>query len=233
MSYFNAKTTTIFIYSLSVTISAFILNNTVDLLILAIPPLIIATWRAGLRIKWIIAAYSASLIGVFVNSILVVNVGESIVDLGFIVVKKGAIDAFTLVSIKLFTIASAGAFFIFHRDVLEIYRSFLYEMGLPTVISLPIAYSLRILPVARRDLEEILFQRKQRGRRTIWIHPLHLSSIARSLLVVNIERAIWSGISAETRGLSRLRPRFNYKPGLGDVFLYALTSTQYLLVAVL
>lgn len=226
------KTTTIFTYSIIITGLAFVLDNAFDLLVLTLPPIILSFKKAGTKIAWLMLGYMFGLIGVLVNSLFFANTGEPVIMIFFIEVKEGAILAFTTLSLRLLAIASAGALFVFSRTSTEIYRDILHEMGLPTIIALPIAYSLRLLPVVKKNFLEVVFQRKQRGYRTILLYPVHLSSVLRSLLAINYERAVWSGISAELRGLGRLKPRFRYKPGPLDILMFSSLILQVLIISI-
>ncbi len=213
---------TILIYAFTTSTLAFIYRDLYDLLVLLAPTIILVFIYARRGLHWIIIGVLIGLLGLFINAIAFSNTGETVFRLFTIEVKTGAVHAFLVVSIRLFIIAFAGALLALTYSPIEIYRSLIYELKTPVIIAFPVAYALRILPVVKRDYSEIVFQRKQRGLKTNLLNPLDLASVVTLLMVVNYERAKWSGISAELRGLRRIKPEFQYKPRIVDYILLTL-----------
>lgn len=205
---------------------AFILHDLYDLLYLAIPPFIMSILILRGKLKWIMLAYALGLTGVFVNAVIFANTGEAVLSIGSLIIRENAVNAFIAVSMKLLAIATSGALFALLYSPVEIYRGLAHEVGIPTSITLPLAYSLRLLPVIKRDLSEVVFQRKQRGYRTVFLNPLHLSGVLTTLMAINFERAKWSGVNAEIRGLRRIKPRWHYRLGYTDILIYVVLSFQ-------
>lgn len=221
---------TAFLYALIVTGLSFVISDKGDLVALAIPPLVYSTLRSRLRIIWLLLAFTIGLIGVFINALFFANTGNIVIDTGFLVIRERAIEGFTIVSLRLLAIMSAGSLIVLCYDMVEVYGGLAREMALPSMISYPLAYSLRILPVVKRDLAEILFIRKSRRLGVFMLNPFTAGSVIMTLLSLNIERARWSGISAELRGLRWIKPRFTYRPGMVDMVFYALLIAQILYV---
>jgi len=221
---------TLLVYAVALSGLAFVLRDLMDLLILAIPPLILSIVLIRGRLKWLMLAYSIGLMGVFVNALFFSNTGPTVVSIGLLEIREKALESFTIVSLRLLAIATSGALFALLYSPVEIYRGLLYEIGAPVTIALPIAFALRLMPVIRRDFEEVIFQRKQRKYRTILLNPVHFSSVVGALFTINYERAKWSGISAEIRGLRRIKPTRNYRVGLTDVFMLMILLSQIVLI---
>ncbi|MEM0001809.1 MAG: energy-coupling factor transporter transmembrane component T [Desulfurococcaceae archaeon] len=221
---------TLLIYAIAISSSAFVLHDIYDLIILAIPPLVLSVLFTRSKIKWLMMAYVIGLIGVFVNALAFANSGEILLSIGSLEIRKNAVSAFTVVSLRLLSIATSGALFALSYSSVEIYRGLIHEVGAPTTLTLPLAYSLRLLPVIRKDLSEVLFQRRQRKYKTVFLNPIHFSSVVMALLAISFERAKWSGINAEIRGLRKIKPRRQYKLGYIDIGFYIALSIQLLMI---
>ncbi|MEM4717717.1 MAG: energy-coupling factor transporter transmembrane component T [Desulfurococcaceae archaeon] len=221
---------TLLSYAIIISGIAFITSDKVDLVILFLPPLLYTLLAARGKIFWLLIAYLVGSIGVFINSIAFANSGDVLIDLGLLIIRTNAINAFITVSLRLMSIMAAGALFVLLYTPVEIFRGLIREAGFPPTISLPLAYSLRILPVVKRDLNEVIFHRKQRRYRTIIFNPFVLASVVTSLLAVNYERAKWSGINAEIRGVRKIKTSFNYRPKLVDISIKMLLVVQILLI---
>lgn len=224
------KVATLLVYAVALSGLAFVLSNLLDLLILAIPPLFLSIVLIRGRLKWLMLAYLIGLIGIFVNALFFSNTGPIVVSVGLLEIREKALESFTIVSLRLLAIASSGALFALLYSPVEIYRGLLYEIGAPVTITLPVAFSLRLIPVIRRDFDEVIFQRKQRKHRTILLNPFHFSSVVGALIAINYERAKWSGISAEMRGLRKIKPTRNYRVGLFDLFMLIILVSQIILI---
>lgn len=227
---FKPKVLTVMIYSFTLTGAAFMVDTIPGLLALALPPLVLATLLGRGKMLWLVLAYLIGCVGVFINSLMFANTGQEVVSTGLLTIRSNAVYAFAVVSLKLLAISCAGGVFIFSFSSTEIYRGLLYEVGLPILVTLPLAYSLRMLPIIRRDLAEVIFQRRQKGYRTILLYPPHVASVVATLLSINYERARWSGISAELRGFRRVKPRRSYRVAAIDLLFYMLLAAQLLLI---
>jgi hypothetical protein len=62
------------------------------------------------------------------------------------------------------------------------------------------------------------------------LNPFHFSSVVGALIAINYERAKWSGISAEMRGLRKIKPTRNYRVGLFDLFMLIILVSQIILI---
>ncbi|MEM0060261.1 MAG: energy-coupling factor transporter transmembrane protein EcfT, partial [Desulfurococcaceae archaeon] len=65
---------------------------------------------------------------------------------------------------------------------------------------------------------------------TILLNPVHFSSVVGALITINYERAKWSGISAEIRGLRKIKPTRNFRAGLSDIFMLMILLSQIVLI---
>lgn len=198
-----------FIYALVITGIAFVESSWKALSALALLNLLISLAYGGRKLGYILLLLAIGLVGVFVNALAFSNEGPVVAAIGPLEIRENALRGFASVSLRLLLIAGAGGVFFFSRPLIEIMRGLKYELGLPLTISFPLFYAVRMLPSIRADLDEITHIRRMRGMRTLMFYPPHLVAVTASLLSINLERAIWSGIAAELRGYrtAKRRPR--------------------------
>lgn len=218
-------------YALVLTGLAFISKNLTVLIALLAPPLTLMLISGSRRLLWVLLLFLIGEIGVFLNALFFSNTGSVVLDLGFVSIREGAVNGFIVVTLRMLLITSAGNLLVFSKSPVDIFREIVFELGLSPYLSIPLAYSLRILPVVGRDLKEAVFIRRQKKEGVNPLNPLNFYSITLTLMAVNYERAVWSGISAELRGLKYFKPRFNYRVNKWDLLLFTLLTTQLLIFA--
>ncbi|MCY0868205.1 MAG: energy-coupling factor transporter transmembrane component T [Desulfurococcus sp.] len=222
-----------FIYAIVMTLLAFIVRDTLWLTVASLVSIAISFTYGGRRVVYLLTLVAIGLFGVFVNALVFANTGPAVAEIGFLTIRRHALEEFTIVSLRLLLIAGAGGVFALTHSSSEIARGLTKELGLPYSIALAVSYALRSIPLIKRDLEEVLFMRKQRGYSRIPLKPSDLASILTPLLSVNYNRAVWSGISAEIRGLRLVRTRVVIKVNLMDLLLLALITALLVLLVVL
>jgi len=165
--------------------------------------------------------------GTFINAIAVANTGPAVLQLGPLALREGAVKATLAVSFRLLAILGATLFFIRGSEPHELAKALTAELRLPKGLAFAISYAIRLLPLMKRDYEEVVLARAERGYRRIPFLPGDLKSFIQPLLSIALERAVWAGVSAELRGF-RLR-RVKYKPievSAGGVLVLALLAAQ-------
>ncbi|ADV64575.1 energy-coupling factor transporter transmembrane component T family protein [Desulfurococcus mucosus] len=190
-----------FMYAVVMTLAAFLVKKPLWLAAASAVSISIGFAYGGRRMLYLLALASIGLAGVFLNALVFANTGNVVLESGFIVVRKHAVEEFTVVSLRLLLIAGAGGVFALTHSSSEIARGLVREIGLPYHVALAVSYALRSIPLIKRDLDEIMFMRKQRGYGRIPLTPRGVSSVLTPLLSINYTRAVWGGVSAEVRGL--------------------------------
>ncbi len=184
------------------------------------------------RFKLLVILIVFSLVGTFINMLLLYNTGDVVASIGPIVVREEAWRRTLSLDLRIVTLAGAGLLVSANISPRDAVRSLESELGLPRGLAFSLAFALRMLPLVYKDLQEVLGVRRMRGYRRIPLTPGDYRSLLMPLLSISIERGLWVGIAAELRGLSirprrRVRPRF--KPM--DLLLIALGVVQSLVVA--
>ncbi|MEM0378238.1 MAG: energy-coupling factor transporter transmembrane component T [Thermosphaera sp.] len=221
---------TAFTYSLVLTSLALILKDPTKLAIIGLVNLVssmILGWR---KVWWLYVLIGIASLGIFINALFFANTGGIVYEIGFLAVREGAIEGFTTVTLRVLLIAGAGAFFVALFEPVEIVKGLSKELRLPVSISLSLSYALRMLPLLKRDLDEIMFSRLQRGYRRRPLTPMELSSTLTSLLISGFEKALWSGISLELRGFRFYRPRHGVNLSKYDGLIIGMLVIQILYV---
>lgn len=223
------RPTTLFIYALSVTIFAFVYRG-VSLLIIAFLNGVLGL-ATGLKKPYLIKLFlvfnSLTIWGVFISSLSVIKYGDPVITIGFLSIRSGVIDAIVHTAARLISISGATLIFISLTDPYGVIKSLENDLRLPKVIVFPLAYGLRLLPLMKKDLEEINLCRVQRGFSKYPFTPRDLSSLLKPLIAISYERAIWTGVSIELRGFSFRRPwRFGFELKLLDYVFYVMLIIQ-------
>ncbi|MEB3787424.1 MAG: energy-coupling factor transporter transmembrane protein EcfT [Desulfurococcales archaeon] len=194
------------LYTISVTFLALFSGSPERSLVLlafpGMPGILLALRRYGILVLFLALA----LVGTSLNLLLLFNHGDPVLTLGPLTVREGAWTRIVSLNTRILVIAGAGLFFSSLIHPAEAVRA-LRDMGLPRGFAFSLALSIRLLPLARRDLEWILHSRRLRGYRRAPVTPGDYKTILFPLLNVMIERAYWIGVASEMRGFSLWRPR--------------------------
>ncbi len=194
---------------------------------------------AGLiKYRLLVILIPFTILGTFTNAMLlyylgvVEDPGRVVASLGPLRVPEFAVETTALIGARIVSFAGAGlllASFVTPRDAI---KSLSDELGLPKGASFSLSFALRLLPLLKSDMEDILLVRRLRGHRRIPLTPGDYKSIITPLLAVSLERALWVAVAAELRGFA-LRKRGLRRPrlGLADAVLAAALAAQLLAVA--
>ena len=222
----------VFIYALVLTSVALLLKDPHRLLPIVVFNVSLSL-IAGLRkVWWLYLLILVASVGVFTNAIFFANTGPVVMDAGFLVVRENALKAFVTVTLRVALITGVGAFFVALFEPLEIIKGFTRELYMPASISLSLSYALRLLPLLRRDLEEIMFFRRQRGYRKRPLSFDELASTLSALLITGFERALWSGVSLELRGFRNYRPSHGVSFNICDVLIITALTAQLIYIVI-
>ena len=226
-------------YGLTVTVLAFYADDprtqAIIVALTGVPGLV-----AGfIRYRLLVVLIPFAVAGAFLNAMLlyylgvVEEPGEVIASIGPLKVPEYAVRVTATIGARIVSFAGAGlliASFISPRDAV---KSLSDEMSMPKGLSFSLAFALRLLPLLRSDMEDILLVRKLRGHRRVPLTPGDYRSIVTPLLAVSLERALWVAVASELRGFS-LRKGRGFRPRLSllDIPL-ALALALQLLAATL
>lgn len=177
---------------------------------------------AGAR-KAVIVVYAVMVgsVGVFVNSLIVANVGGEVFSLGPLTVREGALDATVSIVLRILALSGTGLLFIGLTTPRTAVRSLEEELGLPKGVAFSVAFAMRMLPLIRRDFEEVRDALRQKQDRRIPLSPSWMFSIIAPMLSISVERALWVGVAAELRGFRLRRRRRRLRVGPLDILLVA------------
>lgn len=220
------------LYSMWITVLAVATSDPRRLGVLALltglPGLLLGYRRYGILVPLL----GLSLLGTFLNMLLLYNVGEPVFSLGPLTVREEAWSRTVSLNLRILTLAGTGLLFASTVNPRDAVRSLERELGMPRGLAFALSFSLRLLPLVYRDLQEVMAIRRMRGYRRVPVTPGDYRSLFMPLLSVAIERGVWVGVAAELRGFSsrprtRVRPRFRR----GDGLLLLLGLLQTLVVA--
>ncbi|MGC8974886.1 MAG: energy-coupling factor transporter transmembrane component T [Thermoprotei archaeon] len=226
------RESTLFLYALGISLIAFIANSVESLLLPSILNGILGFVLGSKKMPWklLVVLLLLNVWGSFLNGLYFHNFGEVVVSTQVIVIKRGAIDSFLLVSLRFFLIVGATLLMLGLVNVRDLIKSLERDLRIPSGIAFSIAYAFRLFPLLSKDLSEIYIARKERGLTSVILRPSNLRSILLPLLNLSYERAVWGGISAELRGL-RLRKVSGKKPlRLGDLIILTALILQWIIV---
>jgi energy-coupling factor transport system permease protein len=219
-------TSVLFIYALIISLLAYLYHELYDLLIIGVVNGILGIIY-GYRYKLLWILLLLGLWGTFTNAYFISNTGPTVWVYGPIIIHWGAVEASIAITMRLLAIVGATLFFIGNTQPHIIVRDLTEELRLPKGIALALAYALRLIPLIRRDYEEVMISRIERGYRRIPYLPSDLKTLLTPLLNIAYERAIWTGIALELRGY-RLR-RIKYRRiriGLPEILVFILLIIQ-------
>lgn len=223
------RASTLFIYVLSVTALVFLSKST-GLYLVALLNFTLGvslSYRNKTLIKIFAVFVLLTLWGVLISSLMMVNVGEPILNLGFLVIRRSVLNALINIGARLLAIMGSTLIFISQTNPYHTLKSLENDLKLPKYVVFPTAYALRLIPLIRRDYENLVMCRAQRGFRKTPLTPIDVLTILRPLLSLSYERAVWAGVAAELRGLN-LRKPWREKMCLKkmDLVFYTLLVTQ-------
>lgn len=226
------RESTLFLYALGISLMAFIANSVKSIilpsLLNGISGFILGGKRLPQKLLAILLLLNAW--GAFLNGLYFHNFGEVIVSAQVIVIRRGAIESFLLVSLRFFLVVGATLLMLGLVNVRDLIRSLERDLKISPGIAFSIAYAFRLFPLLGKDLSEIYLARKERGFTSIVLKPGDLRSILLPLLNLSYERAVWGGISAELRGLRLRRTPKRKSIGAGDLIILSALILQWVIV---
>lgn len=193
----------LFIYALIVSLLAYVYRDLADLMVIGIINGVLG-FIYGYRYRLLWFLLLLGLWGTFINAYTVSNTGPVIFNFEWLVIREGVLKATLAIFMRLLSIVGATLFFIAGSTPMELVRSLTSELRLPRGIVFSIMYAIRLIPLMKKDIEEIMITRLERGYRRLPYLPRDLKSFLLPLLSIAYERAIWSGIAVELKGF-RLR----------------------------
>lgn len=226
------RESTLFLYALGVSLIAFLTSSIKSLVIPSLSNGVLGLVLGSKKMPWklLAALLILNMWGAFLNGLYFHNFGDVIISTQVIVVRKGAIESFLLVSFRFFLIVGSTLLMLGLTNVRELIKSLETDLRIPSGIAFSIAYAFRLFPLLSKDLSEIYIARKERGFTSIIIRPSNLRSILLPLLNLSYERAVWGGISAELRGLGFRRISKKKPLGLGDFIILLALIMQWIIV---
>lgn len=230
------RASTLFVYALTVAVLAFTARSW-GLYILAVINFTLGitfSYKNGALIKLFLLFTALTIWGVFLSSLITANIGEPLVELGFLVIRGGVFKALINIGARLTSIMGSTLVFLSLTNPYSTLRSLENDLKLPKFIVFPVAYALRLLPLIKKDYEEVMLCKKQRGFGKTPLTPVEVLTTLRPLLSLSYERALWTGVAAELRGLGLRRP-WRERCGLktGDFVVYFILFLQILFVIAL
>ncbi len=216
-----------FIYSIIMTILAFVIRSEAALLIPAIPNFIVGLVLA-LKRKYYLFPITLLLAfwALFLNAVLFVNYGEPVLVLGPIIIRENALWATLIVAVRLMTITGAAMIFVSMINPRELIISLERQLGLPKGLAFALSLAIRLIPLMTYDYHEILFIRRQRGYRTKLLIPTDVVGVLLPLVAVGVDRAYWIGIAAELRGFQLRKKRFKPEYTFWDILVIGVGILQ-------
>ncbi|MEM0025675.1 MAG: energy-coupling factor transporter transmembrane component T [Zestosphaera sp.] len=223
------RESTLFLYALGISLVAFIANSINSIMLPSLLNGILGFVLGGKKLpqKLLAILLLLNAWGAFLNGLYFHNFGEVIISTQAIVIRRGAIESFLLVSLRFFLVVGATLLMLGLVNVRDLIKSLERDLRIPPGIAFSIAYAFRLFPLLSKDLSEIYVARKERGVTSVVLKPSDLRSILLPLLNLSYERAVWGGISAELRGL-RLRKMSDRKSlGVGDLIILSTLILQW------
>lgn len=224
------STSILFIYGLVITLLAFVYRDPYSLLLISIPNAAIGFTLGFKRAKLIVILLLISVWGTFLNAILVANHGPIVCVWGPIIIRQGAFQALVQVELRLLAIAGAALIFVGTARPEEIIRDLEAELRLPKSITFSLAYALRLIPLMKRDYEEIMLCRRERGYRQVAYLPRDIKTLLLPLLSIAYQRALWAGITVELRGFRKRRPKYRLpRIGVTEIIVLSWLALQIII----
>lgn len=196
----------LFIYSLVLSMEAFLFREPSSIWMIAIPNLLAGIILGFRRYKLIIGLFLIGYIGLFINSLIVSNIGEEVIRIWFITVRSGAVESANSIFMRLGLITGATLLFLSLSNPLDTVKALENDLRLPKGPTFSIYYGLRLFPLVERIYRDVRFMRMQRGYRGYIVTPNDLKTFLLPILSNLLDKAYWTGIAVELRGFS-LRKR--------------------------
>ncbi len=216
----------LFLYSLSLTIFAFVFRDIKSLLLILAVNLPIGLTVGYEKFKLFLIPFLISLLGVLINALIFAG-GTTVVAIDQLEIRSGAVYGFADVSLRLGIMLSASLIFSSLTNPRLLLKSLETELWLPKEISFMLALSLRLLSVFEKDIHEIRLIRRSRGFRETPVTPSDWKSILTPLFSLGVQRGRWIGIAAELRGFKyRKTERRMLRPSPLDLYLLMLLLFQ-------
>lgn len=216
----------LFMYALFVSLLAYAYRDLYDLLVIGLINLVLGVMY-GYRYKLLWLLLILGLWGTFINAYTVSNTGSIVVDWGWITIREGALTATAAIFMRLLSIVGATLFFIGNSTPSELVRSLVSELRIPKGLAFSISYALRLIPLMKKDYEEIRIARLERGYRRIPYLPNDLKSFLLPLLSIAYERAVWAGIAVELKGFRLRKVRYRkIRIRVPEIIVFALLAIQ-------
>ncbi len=220
------STSVLFIYALMISLLAYLYHELYDLLVIGIVNGVLGLIY-GYRYKLLWILLILGLWGTFINAYFISNTGSIIWVYGPIIIRWGAVEASIAITMRLLAIVGATLFFIGNTEPYRIVKDLTEELRLPKGIALALAYALRLIPLIRRDYEEVMVSRMERGYHRIPYLPGDLKTLLTPILSIAYERAVWTGIALELRGYRLRRIRYRrIRIGLPKTLVFTLLIIQ-------
>lgn len=221
------RPSTLFIYSLGITLMAFIFRDPLEVSVFAVPNILVGLYMGVRRYRILIILFLFGYLGLFINTLIVANTGDPVLTLYPLVIRSKAVNAFISIGLRLLSIAGATLIFLSLVEPYKAVKSLENDLRLPKGLAFSIYYALRLLPYIERASRDIMAIRRMRGHSGLVISPGNFTSILRQLLALLIERAVWTGVSIELRGFSvRKVRRTPYRLSRTDVIVFTLLLIQ-------
>ena len=219
----------LFLYALVVSLLAYAYRDIYDLLFIGLINAVLGLVY-GYRYKLLWLLLALGLWGTFINAYVVSNTGQIVFSWGWIIIREGVLTATTAIFMRLLSIVGATLFFIGNSTPFELIKSLISELRLPKGIAFSISYAIRLIPLMRKDYEEIRIARLERGYRRIPYLPNDLKTFLLPLLNIAYERAIWAGIAVELKGFRLGKVKYRkIRIDVPEIAVFILLAIQVIL----
>jgi len=230
------KPSFLFLYAVIVSAMAFVFGSSRSLLLPASLNTLLgfSLGRKSLPMKLVLAILLLNGWGAALNGIYFHNTGYVILSFGAVTIKSGAFQSFAVLNLRFLLIIGSTLFMLgMSGGSRELVKSLERDLRMPSWMAFSISHSFRLFPLISRDYGELMIARKERGIGSNVMNPAVLKEVLFSIMNVGYERAIWSGISAELRGV-RLRKAGRREPlSTYDVALLVLAAAEWVSAAYL
>ncbi|MGC9115378.1 MAG: energy-coupling factor transporter transmembrane component T [Fervidicoccaceae archaeon] len=226
----SPKPSVLFLYSMAVSAMAFIFSSPAALAVPAILNSILGfpLGRRSLPMKLVFIILIFNMWGALLNGIYFHNEGFVVLSIGGFAVRSGAFASFITLNLRFFLIIGATLLMLgLSGGSRELVRSLERDLGMPPWIAFSISHAFRLFPLLSRDYGELIVARKEREVGTNIFNPIVLKEVLFSMLSVSYERAVWSGISAELRGVKIRKRSMRGKIELQDLAVLALAAAEW------
>lgn len=224
------KPSVLFLYAIAVSAMAFVFSSPASL---AFPAVLNAALgfpigRKSLPMKLIFIILLFNAWGALLNGIYFHNSGEVLLSLGSFTLRSEALSSFITLNLRFFLIIGATLFMLgLSGGSRDLVRSLERDLGMPSSIAFSISHAFRLFPLLSKDYGELIAARRERRVGTNVLNPFVLKEVLVSMLSVSYERAVWSGISAELRGVKLRKRRMRERMSVKDLAVVALAASEW------